>query len=193
MHQASLDERIDFYRYGSASYFFEQARMILREIKDLPAGEAPEWKVHGLWMAFFGFYAKPFKQQRDKNLQVGLRLSDDVVPSGMKDTHQSILDLRDKMFAHTDLGSLRDDTGEALNALAIHIHGRKAIFGLRFILPNAEGISKFEELLNVLIEKSDYRYTKIWNRWSRHLNLADGSTWVVNAGNKNDDALLLYR
>lgn len=193
MHQAPLDERIDFYRYTSATQFLDQARMTLREIKELPATGVPEWKVHGLWMAFFGFYAKPFKQQRDKELQVGLRLPEDIVPDEMKDTHRSILDLRDKMFAHTDFASLKADTGEALNALAIQVHRRMPVFGLRFILPTTEGVARYEKLLDTLIEKVAYRGTKIWNRWSRHLNLADGTTWIVNSANDNDDALLPYK
>lgn len=167
--------------------------MTLREIKELPATGVPEWKVHGLWMAFFGFYAKPFKQQRDKELQVGLRLPEDIVPDEMKDTHRSILDLRDKMFAHTDFASLKADTGEALNALAIQVHRRMPVFGLRFILPTTEGVARYEKLLDTLIEKVAYRGTKIWNRWSRHLNLADGTTWIVNSANDNDDALLPYK
>lgn len=100
--------------------------MILREIKSLPLREVPEWKIHSLWMAFYAFYAKPFKQQRDGNMQVGLRLPESLVPEEMKNIHQSILNLRDKMYGHTDFASMKANTGEALNALFIHVEKGKA-------------------------------------------------------------------
>jgi hypothetical protein len=193
MHKATLEERIDFYRYTSANLIFCQARDVLKEISTLKSLDAPSWKVNSLWVSFFILYAKPFKQLRDKRLKVGLRLPDDVIPVEFRNDHDAIIDLRDKMFAHTDFSSLKDNLGRPLNELVICVHGSRVQFATRFIQPTQAGIEKYLKLLDEVIKTVDYRGTKIWERWSKHLNLADSSVWVVNAADGTDDALLPLR
>lgn len=190
MHKATLEERIDFYRYTSATQIFDQAHDVLKEISTLDPTKTPDWKVNSLWMTFFILYAKPFKQQRDKQLKVGLRLPDDVIPTEFKDEHDAIIDLRDKMFAHTDFASLKDNLGQPLNELVIFVHGRKVQFATKFVQPTHAGMEKYLKLLDELIKTVAYRGTKIWNRWAKHLNLPDSSAWVVNSADGTDDALL---
>lgn len=55
------------------------------------------------------------------------------------------------------------------------------------------GIEKYLKLLDEVIKTVDSRGTKIWERWSKHLNLPDSSVWVVNAADGTDDALLPLR
>ena len=193
MHKAPLQERIDFYRYSSASQLLDQAREILKEIQSLDRANTPDWKYNALWTAFYATYGKPFKQQRDKTLQIGLRLPDDVIPAAYKNEHDGIIDLRDKMFVHTDFASLTDDMQNPLNALAMHVIGRQPHFGLRYIMPTKSGIKKYLELLDAMIETVSYRGTKIWKRWAKHVNVPDNSVWSINAGNKSDDVLLKYK
>lgn len=190
MHQIPFQERIDFYRYTSATLFLDQARLILKKIESLDRKITTEWEMHALWMSFFGLYAKPFKQQRDKCLEVGLRLPEDVIPQEFLNVHKGIIDLRDRMFAHTDFDSLKDDKGQPMNALTITVYNGKAKFGLIFTLPRPETMAKYEKLLDALIKTVAYRGTKIWKRWAKHLNLADNTVWVVNASNRTDEALL---
>ncbi len=190
MHKATIQERIDFYRYTSATQLLDQAREILREILALDPTTTRDWKINSLWMTFFLLYAKPFKQQRDNQLKVGLRLPDDVIPDEFKNEHKAIIDLRDKMFAHTDFASLKDDTGQPLNELVIFVRGRKVQFATKFVHPTSAGIETYLKLLDKLIETIAYRGTKIWNCWAMHLNLPDKSAWVVNAADGTDDVLL---
>ncbi|MCS7063208.1 MAG: hypothetical protein NZM04_04045 [Methylacidiphilales bacterium] len=60
---------------------------------------------------------------------------------------------------------------------------------MRFIQPTPEGISNYEKLLDALIEKVEYHKAKIWDRWSPHLNLADGTTWLLNLSHASNDVL----
>lgn len=121
---------------------------------------------------------------------MGLRLPDDVIPTEFKNEHDAIIDLRDKMFAHTDFASLKDNAGQPLNELVVFVHGRKVQFATKFVQPTNAGIEEYFKLLDELIKTVAYRGTKIWNRWSKHLNLPDKSAWVVNAADGTVDALL---
>ena len=189
MHQSTLEERIDFYRYTSGCQLLDQASDILKEILNLDRSITPDWKINSLWTTFFMLYAKPFKQQRDKQLKVGLRLPDDVIPSNFLQQHNAILDLRDKMFAHTDFASLKDDTGNPMNELVIFVEARKVKFATKFLEPTPAGIEKYLELLDELIKTVSYRGNKVWNKWVRHLNLPDQSAWVVSAAPGTTDTL----
>src|SRR5688500_16845793 len=105
---APLAERIDCYRYFSALHFFERARGILLQIQqegdlceDSEESELTRLPANAVTLchAFYVLYAKPFKQQQDKELKLGLRiLADDVVPAAFRKTHDDTIKLRDKMY-----------------------------------------------------------------------------------------------
>lgn len=193
MHTAPFEERLDFYRYTSAAQYLDQARNILSELRTSDQSRTPDWRVHALWDAFFVAYSKPFKQQQDKTLKRGLRLPDDVIPPSHKETHDAIIQLRDKMYAHTDFHSLRDDQGTALNALCLQVTDRKPVFGLRLIRPRDIGIDRWLALIDAVIAEISSRGTKIWNRWVPSLNLPDNSVWILNVDTSSDDVLKQYK
>ena len=190
MHQAPLTERIDFYKYSSATQFLDQARDILIEIRGLNRADTPDWKYNGLWTAFFATYGKPFKQQRDKILKIGLRLPDDVIPADHRSRHDAIIDLRDKMFAHTDFASFKDDQQQPLNALAVYMIEGMPNFAVRYILPRNEEIDNWIELLSELIATVAYRGTKIWKKWSRHIKVSKNSAWKINVSDNSNDIMI---
>ena len=193
MRKAPLQERIDYYRYTSATQPLDQAREILVEIQGLDRDKTPDWKYNALWTAFFATYGKPFKQQRDKTLQMGLRLPEGVIPSAYRDRHDAIIDLRDKMFAHTDFASFKDDQQNPLNALSVHVIDGMPHFGLRYIMPRDQEIEKYLELLDALIKTVAYRATKIWKRWAKHIKVPRNSLWNVNVTDTSDDVLVKYK
>ena len=192
MHKAPLQERIDYYRYTSATQLLDQAREILVEIQSLDRGKTQDWKYNALWTAFFASYGKPFKQQRDKTLQMGLRLPDDVIPSAYRNQHVAIIDLRDKMFAHTDFASFKDDQQNTLNALSVHVINGKLHFGLRYITPRGEEIEQYLGLLGALIKTVAYRAKKIWKRWAKHIKVPRNSMWNLNVSDTSDEVLVRY-
>lgn len=184
---APFEDRLDFYRYTSAAHHLHRARSLLNEILESEAGAIPEWKMQSLWEAFFIAYSKPFKESRQDANKRGLRIeAGDVVPDEFSGTHEAIIELRDKMFAHTDFADLVDDQGFPLNAVMIKVENGQSNFGLKIITPRAEQTEDWMDLIDALIEKASYRGTKIWNRWNRKLKLRDQTTWVLNVDHDPD-------
>ena len=172
-----------FYRFRSAHHFFVEAKQILEEIAKLDKGHVAIVIHNSLWLSFYILYAKPFEQQRDKTLKMGLRLPDDLVPPQFKRRHESILHFRDKMFAHTDISGPTTDNGISLNALVlIYVNRTTYHFANAFVHPAPELIPQFDALLDALVEKCDYHAKKIWRRWAKELDLPAGSSWKINVG-----------
>jgi hypothetical protein len=48
-------------------------------------------------------YAKPFRDNRHSDGSRGLRISDKCIPKELREVHEEILALRDKLIAHTDM------------------------------------------------------------------------------------------
>src|SRR5947209_8873300 len=94
--KAPLSERLEFFKYQYSCQTFAHARKILVYIQDQRVLSGHPLH-HTLWTAFRVLYGKPFKQRQP------LRLQTDIVDDEWLEIHQTLLDFRDKMFAHTDL------------------------------------------------------------------------------------------
>jgi hypothetical protein len=193
MKQAPLKDRIDFYRYASATLYLDHARQTLAAIKETKRLTLLSSRMHGLWMTFYGLYAKPFKQQQDPKIKMGLRLSDDVIPPEFLEIHKSIIRLRDKVFIHTDFGSFEDYNDQEPNGFVISISDGRPKFMLKSIIPTSYEINKYEQLLDKLIFTVADRTSRIWDQWAKSLHLQDGSIWELNTSNEIGDVLVIYK
>jgi len=96
MQIPSYAERILFWQQAYArSAFIDAGRYAGRILElDPPLGSLDR---KSLTAAFVSAYGRPFKQRR------AVRLSDDSVPIEHRATHDSIIEVRDKIIAHRDL------------------------------------------------------------------------------------------
>lgn len=96
MQIPSYEERILFWQQAYArAAFIEADRYIARIIeRDPPLGSLDR---KSLTTALVSAYGRPFKQRR------AVRLSEDAVPAEHRNTHDSIIEMRDKIIAHRDL------------------------------------------------------------------------------------------
>src|SRR5688572_1383924 len=96
MKAVSFAERAEFWKWQSASIAFEMVREVCDYLlqQQLPVSHP----IHDpLVTSIYALYGRPFKQRTP------LRLSEDIVPKRHRSTHDALITLRDKMFAHTDI------------------------------------------------------------------------------------------
>jgi len=198
MPTASFKERLDFYRYTSACLFLSQAKDILLKLKQLTSTDQDsdlsskisfELNKNILWHAFFTIYSKPFKQTRDAELKMGLRVLDDIVPEDCKHQHQAILTLRDKMYAHTDFHQLIDSNGDPMSKLIIIATENRVSFGQSFVHPIDD---QWLEVIEKIHNKCKYHKTKIWESWKKKIHLPQNSRWALNMDPNDDEILKKY-
>ncbi len=96
MKPPSREERILFWQHAYARSAFIDADHYVAKILE---GDAPLGSLDrkALTAAFVGAYGRPFKQRK------AVRLSEDIIPTEHRDTHNSIIQIRDKIVAHRDL------------------------------------------------------------------------------------------
>ena len=190
MHQAPKLERRDFFRYRHAHDSFVLARRSLEHIHKNDAHLDP-WLRYTLWAGFSVIYFRPFNQKPKAELAV----NDDIVPHQLKSHHEKLRNVRNKVFAHTELAF--DDRKKApLNTLVFRLDEQAVPqFGFGYPWPKIEGphVLGYYRLLDDLIEMTGERAVKIWDRWRPHVHLADirkVDIWRINTEETPDDIFL---
>jgi hypothetical protein len=190
MHTAPLAERIEFVRYKVAELHLAYASAAI-ELAD----RADEFRDtiffrETVWTAFFVNYGKPFKQSRDTKKGFAMRLPEDVVPPEHLVTHRSILMMRDKHFAHTDLDFQSCPLVSTPEELLVVLATRAGLtYGIGSLVPADSTVADYKATLDAIMDKVAYRADKIANRWSRHLRVPINSMWTVNLSKTNDAIL----
>lgn len=186
MHAAPFDERIDLYAFLSAKLHFQFA---LDSLNEVSKNESSDWRYQAFFTSFAINYGKPFKEQRDKSLKRGLRLDETLIPPKHLATHETILCLRDKMVAHTDLSGFNTDSGEPVNALYFVVEHRSLKSALTSLRPKPGTCEKYQKHLRVLIRIVTNKSTNLLKKWGK-LGLDDGSIWKLNLSKESDDMLI---
>jgi hypothetical protein len=179
--KAPLSERLEFFKFQYSCQTFAHARKTLLYIQEQGVLSGHPLH-HTLWTAFIVLYGKPFKQRPL------LRLDADLVQNDWRETHQTLLDFRDKMFAHTDLDLVAEQSLDPLNSIVVTIQDGAVTMGTGFIYPDPESTAKYRLVVDSLIQKTNELATKRWESWNV---IADyNGRYVINVGTKSDDVLL---
>lgn len=191
MYEAPLSERLDLVRYKTAEMHFAYAAAALKLAKRISEFKDVIFFRETVWTAFFVNYAKPFRQSRNRNPGLGLRLTDELVPNEYRDAHNSIIKMRDKHFAHTDLDLQTNPFDANSENLLIAIVTKAGLsFGIFSLVPSDDVIREYDELLDVVMEKVSYRANKIIARWGKHVRVPPGM-WTINLSDSSNE--VLYR
>src|SRR3989338_9949989 len=126
MKNASVTERREFWKFMSAAAAFEQAAMaceyiLLENINERHPLSYP------LMVAVVVLYSRPFKQRKV------VRLIEKMVPKELKATHDFLILLRDKMFAHADTDGPAENDGNQLNKVTITVKGDLVAAGFSYL------------------------------------------------------------
>lgn len=184
MKKTSATERREFWKFMGASGTFEQAEKacdyILRESID----ERHPLSLP-LMVAVVVLYSRPFKQRKV------VRLIEKMVPKEFKSTHDFVILLRDKMFAHADTDG-PDYDGNQLNKVIITVKGDLVEFGFSYLQLRPEEIKRVKDLSCALAKKCAFHGEKIWNRHMRQFSEPEGE-YEVNLSSGDGPFLVPLR
>lgn len=191
MLKVSQAERVNFYKILSAHICFEQARNVLEMAIHHPHNSP---LAIPLWTAFFVIYAKPFRQQfvnKNRGVTHSIRLdAQSFVPPYFHDAHKSVMDARDRMYAHTDHQTYTDEDDRPLNGVYGSVNDRGELcFGVRSSVPPFEALEILLTLVKTLELQAGRESEEIWDRWAPGCPLPMGC-WDLNVGADCDDLFL---
>ena len=107
-----------------------------------------------LWCSFFVCYTRPFTNNND----IGI-LKTKILPTGIRDFHQTIIKMRNASYGHID-PTKRTDQGLQLNQIKITVTETEVIPRPQGIEPHIGELSKFyNHTLEVYKALSDYSAT----------------------------------
>ncbi|MDD4869750.1 MAG: hypothetical protein PHR77_04255, partial [Kiritimatiellae bacterium] len=114
MNTPTQTDRFEFWKFAYARAAFVDAKIFAEEL--LASGSALHSATRKAFsIAIATAYARPFKQRSV------VRLSEDIVPAEHRETHDGVIEIRDKVVAHRDVdGPIAEDFG-LLNQLRITI------------------------------------------------------------------------
>ena|SRR2546426_11173399 len=177
----SKAERIAFWQHAYARASFVQARIFT----DLLLRITPPMNDtlrRALTIAIVTVYSRPFKQRK------AVRLPDDIVPAQFRDTHDSIIEIRDKSIAHRDLDGPVADWGFISQLRVTIASGELTIDTISSIFTDEKG-HELLPLLDFLIPEMDRRSLAFVNDHLLSLHASDGS-YVVSLEDAPDPWLV---
>jgi hypothetical protein len=177
--KAPYNERVEFWKFQNASITFSEGTqlcdLILRQ--QIVSGH----QLHTSMMtALHILYGRPFKQRAE------IRISENIVPTDYKDTHDALIDMRDQIYAHTDVDGPKTINADSSNKVGVFIKSGNVKFGLAMAFPR--DVQKIRDLTKILADKTWYHAEKMWQRYFKTQFVKDGN-YEVNIS-KTDDSFL---
>src|SRR5882672_5690993 len=112
MIKAPYKDRMEFWKFQNASITFSEVTQLCDVL--IKQGIASGHPLHAPMMtALHILYGRPFKQRAEA------RISENLVPTDYKDTHDALLNMRDKIYAHTDADGPKTANNENFNKVAV--------------------------------------------------------------------------
>lgn len=181
MITAPYSDRIEFWKFQHASITFAAVYQLCGQIVDqkIISGHP---LFTSLMTALHILYARPFKQRS------AVKLSEDIIPSEYKITHQALLGFRDQIYAHMDVDGPKSTENNPMNKIGVFINGGYVSFAMTMAFPREGKIEEIRALANLLSEKSRCHADKIWERHFKTRFVQDDE-YEVNLS-KDDDAFL---
>ena len=179
MIKAPYKDRIEFWKFQNVSITFSEAAQLCDLI--IKQGIVSGHPLHAsLMTALHILYGRPFKQRAE------VRIPEDIVPVNYKDTHDALLSMRDKIYAHTDVDGPKTAEDDVINKVAVSIQSGTVRFAITMLFPR--DTQRIYDLAKVLSEKTSYHAEKIWTRYFKGAFVKDGA-YEVNIS-KGDDSFL---
>jgi hypothetical protein len=184
MKQVPYEDRKDYWKFVNAAVAFEQVEDLLEFFAKEKIDETHPL-FYQLMTSLVVLYGRPFKQRK------ALRLLEALIPDGLKDTHDFLILLRDKMFAHLDLDGPSE--GDNLcNKIIISAERTSFTTKLGYLRPRDLEFKKARSLAHILWTKANYHADKIWKRHMGNHPFAAGE-YEVNLSKTDDSFLIPFR
>ncbi len=178
------EERIDFWKHSYARSSFIETQSFVNELLSInPPPNSPTRRA--FTMATLGVYCRPFKQRRN------IRLSEDIVPDQHKETHDTLILLRDKVIAHRDLDAPITDWG-FVSQLQFNVRDEQLTVDTISSIMSNEVAYSILELLPYLIETMDIAMDLFFANHLSNLGCND-ATYTISLETDPDQWLLQQR
>jgi len=153
MNTPTQADRLEFWKFSYARAAFVDAQVFAEE---LLASGAP---LHSTMRKAFSIaiataYSRPFKQRR------AVRLPENTVPAEHRETHDSVIEIRDKIVAHRDVHGPNADDFAFFNQLRTTIRNGELV--VNTFSPTMPDV-KTEQILRLaqsMVKKMDYHMKK---------------------------------
>jgi hypothetical protein len=169
MKETTPENRREFWKFQSAALSFQQAEELAARLAEMEVGQD---LFYPLLISMHVLYARPFKQQ-----ERALRIPKAMVPNSLLAYHDSLIDGRDKMFAHHDRNTvrIRECDREEFASLAIAVENGNLHARQVFLFPAPSEFPRILELCSVLRQKCQYHLGRLQSAClGRKATLANG-------------------
>jgi hypothetical protein len=181
MMNAPYKDRIEFWKLQHASITFNEVKQLCEFI--LKEGIDSGHPLHvPLMAALHTLYGRPFKQRKE------LRIAEDLVPKNYRDDHDVLINMRDKIHAHTDADGPKTTEDDCLNKVIVAVRDGSARFALTMVGPRAIQIEKIRNLAGTLSQTTWSQAENIFKKYFKGEFVKDGD-YEVNIS-KGEDVFL---
>jgi hypothetical protein len=177
--KALYKDRIEFWEFQNASITFSEAKQLCDLIlkQNIVSGHP----LHvSMMTALHILYGRPFKQRTE------VKIPEDIVQTNFKDTHDALINMRDKIYAHTDVDGPQTANNDSLNKVGVYIQDGTVRFGITMMFPR--DTQRIHDLAKTLSEKTWYHSEKIWQKHFKKEFIPDNH-YEVNLSKESDDFL----
>jgi hypothetical protein len=177
--KAPYNDRLEFWQLQSASITFSEVVNLCNFILEQKIVSGHPLHV-SFMTALHVLYGRPFKQRLE------VRIPEDFVPLEYKDTHDSLLNMRDKIFAHTDIDGPKTSDNYLINKVGVSIQGGTVRFAITMLFPR--DTQKICDPAKILLKKTWNDAEKIWQTYFKSEYVPDND-YEINLSKENDDFL----
>lgn len=181
MNTPSKADRVSFWQHSYARSSFIQAHLFTELLLRI-SPPINDTLRRALTIAIVTAYSRPYKQRKP------VRLSDDIVPTEFRGTHDSIIEIRDKSIAHRDLDGPVADWG-FISQLRVTLKAGQLTIDTISSIFSDEKARELLPLLDFLIPEMDRLSLAFVNDHLTPLQASDGS-YVVSLDETPDQWLL---
>ena len=182
MTRIPKEDRLQFYRFRNACTSFEEVEHIC-EYMQKEQIDPSHYLFYPLTLSIAVIYGRPFKQKKN------IRLPELMIPKELQSTHEFLLLIRDKVFAHTDIDGPRYDEDFLANEIVVDARAGRVEYSLTTLAFRDTEIKKIRRLSRILAEKSGYHAEKLWNKYIGKRPFPDGE-YKVNLADGNGPLLV---
>jgi len=178
MNLPSRAERVSFWQHSYARSSFVQTRLFVDLLLQVDPPTQSTLR-DALTVAILGLYCRPFKQRKL------VRLSDAIVPVQFRQTHDSMIEIRDQVIAHRDLDGPIADWG-FVSQLEINIRSKQVTIDTISSIITNEKARELIPLLGFLIAAMDKSIDAFVHRYLSDVSPMDASYTVSLDDNPNE-------
>lgn len=144
MKNTKPEIRIEYWKYHTAALSFEQARNVAEQ---LMAMQNRDSMFYPLMVSLHVFYARPFKHQKKS-----VNINEELIPSDFLGTHKMVMNLRDRIFAHSDKKSKVKDSETDVDLFQLVLLVTNGVMkpGAQMIFHSESHLQKIYSLCDIL-------------------------------------------